>query len=214
MWSPYSAMNDNPILNNDPFGDTLVSKADKKEAAYQNQQLQNTKTNLKNTIKANAGKILGAFFGGGEKMTQKQFNKLINQTKDLQGRVGEVDKSMNDLEEIKQDPCHGYTFNRTPGADHGTTTVDDDGHIVLSYPNTDLFAHELRHADKVYHGILTPDLATKNFALHGWSREAFEVDSYRAQYGVNPKGLPNSTTRTVNALTDINQEWVPWCTGQ
>ena len=86
-------------------------------------------------------------------------------------------------------------------------TVDEKGHIVISYPNLSLFAHEVRHADKVFLGIAIPNSSSGNFALRGWSRQMYEADSYRAQYALDPNHLPNSTSGTVRSINDITPTW-------
>jgi RHS repeat-associated protein len=211
--SPYCSMGNNPILHNDPFGDTLVNQNDQKIATGMQKDFQKTSSNLTKERDQKQAEVASGKKGD-KALTEKQTARLNKQIGNLNGRIGEVQKSMDRLAAVTADPNHGYTFSDVgSSASNGATYVNSSGYIEMDYMgSTASFAHELAHGSGVAEGIYTiAHNAAGQLGLklpQGTTLGDFEVRAYRAQYGINPSSLPNSDNGSPIDINGVTSEYV------
>jgi RHS repeat-associated protein len=213
--SPYAYVLDNPIKSIDINGDTLVTKNDVKVATDMQKDFQKTNDGLTKDRDTKKSEVASGKDGKGNSLTQKQTDRLNKQIAGLDSRIGEVQKSMSELNEISADPNHGYTFNDVgSSAPNGLTQVNSNGYIEIDYMGTtSSFAHELAHGSGVAEGIYPimkdPKSGQMGFGLpHGTSLGSYEVRAYRAQFGLDPSSMPNSSNGGVKDINDITPDYV------
>ena len=144
--SPYAWCASNPISNVDPSG-MYYNSADSTQAAMYINMLEGRK---------------------------KALDEL--DVTDKNEQLAEIDKSLQDIEDMRNDPNRRYTFQE---ADAPETTVLKDGTILMKIsPETGgNFAHEIRHGGQVArgeYGYVKNEPDSRYGASH-------EISAYRAQ---------------------------------
>jgi RHS repeat-associated protein len=144
--SPYAWCASNPISNVDPSG-MYYNSADSTQAAMYINMLEGR---------------------------EKALDEL--DVTDKNEQLAEIDKSLQDIEDMRNDPNRRYTFQE---ADAPETTVLKDGTILMKIsPETgENFAHEIRHGGQVArgeYGYVKNEPDSRYGASH-------EISAYRAQ---------------------------------
>lgn len=144
--SPYAWCASNPIRNTDPSG-MYYNSADSTQAAMYINMLEGRKKALDES-----------------------------DVTDKNEQLAEIDKSLQDIEDMRNDPNRRYTFQE---ADAPETTVLKDGTILMKIsPETGgNFAHEIRHGGQVArgeYGYVKNEPDSRYGASH-------EISAYRAQ---------------------------------
>ena len=144
--SPYAWCASNPISNVDPSG-MYYNSADSTQAAMYINMLEGRKKALDES-----------------------------DVTDKNEQLAEIDKSLQDIEDMRNDPNRRYTFQE---ADAPETTVLKDGTILMKIsPETGgNFAHEIRHGGQVArgeYGYVKNEPDSRYGASH-------EISAYRAQ---------------------------------
>ncbi|RAJ83444.1 RHS repeat-associated protein [Chitinophaga dinghuensis] len=202
--SPYASMSNNPILNMDPLGDSLLKKADHRIANRIEKQLNYKNVSLNKQITRLNNRIASAEAGGDKKRTES----LRADLKDVNARISANTATLSRLNAIKDDQKMAYTFNELPmGSTRGETKLDAVKNsagdyqpaIVMSITSDVNAVHEITHAYQggIEHSIMLNGSGAaylgSNLAAQQMSNAKSEIEAYRAQYGFDPSSMPSST---------------------
>jgi len=220
-FSPYASMEDNPILHNDPFGDTLLTKADQKMAARITKEVNSRNASLnKQAAKLNS-QIAKA------KGNTNRVNSLQGKLNDVNASVNTNNTTLSHLNAITNDQTQAYTFNQLPANSTEGGTVEktmsvngnNQGVIVMNVLSDENAVHELTHAYQggIEHSFaFNLDNAANPITFLGPSVFAAqmvnansEVAAYQAQYAFSPGSMPSSTMGgTPGSMNSINAFYV------
>jgi RHS repeat-associated protein len=167
--SLYSSMNNNPILYNDPLGDSINNPRDQRIAArmegnINGQITRNNQsiTNSQSTITANNAKLTilranvasGTLTGKDLKSASKEIGKLESANNkansniaEMQGQNAQLNESLNNITALRNDVNFNYTFGGAPGFGSGEHGVlrGNGNNVIVQGSNNGLYVHEIRH---------------------------------------------------------------------
>jgi len=215
--SLYSAMNDNPILFNDPLGDSIIGKAN-------NAVANRIANNANNRINANNAKIAKnnriisnkqAQIASGKlsdkelKAANNTINHLTKSNTELGKRNDNLRTGIAAIDAMRADVNHNYSF-QSPANDNGTHhVVQGDGKtVIVEGSNDGLFFHEVVHVLQNLNlnsgGLrFSTKESTKGYLLNvgaTGSNIGDEVQAYQVQFSFDG----TFSTSSARNLSDIN----------
>ena len=217
--SLYSAMSNNPILHNDPFGDSIIGKynnavANRIENSSNNAINSNNSEIAKNntTITATQDKIASGNLTAKQiKHANKTINKLTESNTELGKRNDEMRTGIAALDAMRSDVNHNYSFQPPAGGDGIHHVIQGKGKdVIVEGSNDGLFLHESVH---VLQNLNTGGLRfstnenTKGLLLNAGATGSYigdEVQAYQVEFSYDHT-FSNSYARN---LSDINPETV------
>jgi hypothetical protein len=221
--SVYAVFENNPILFNDPLGDTLLNKADQRTANRIEKKINKTNASLnKQATKLNS-KIAAADAKGNTAKADRLRGKLA----DVNARIATNTNTLGNLNKIRNDQTQAYTFNQLPsGSTEGGTMLKtmsvnriNQSVVVMNVLSDAIAVHELTHAvqgaiEKTF--IFNLDNAAYPVTFRGATAFAAqqvnansEVAAYQAQYAFSPGSMLSSTMGGVpGSMNNINAFYV------
>jgi RHS repeat-associated protein len=198
--SLYEAMGDNPIKNMDFRGDTARTKADEDFLNKVIKSVNDKQEVLKEKIKEKEKQLADS-----KRLSKNKINTLTNKKNDFEKRLAILESSKQEIQNIKDDQKHGYSFFQDNFANHGYLYFEEDGGVIVHMmQGVDNALHEIDHAESFRLGLITPGgpLPTQNYKSKFPDEQ--EVTAYRKQYSYDPTGMPYSDSGYPDALDRIN----------
>lgn len=218
--SLYAAMGNNPISNMDPFGDTLLTKADHRIANRITKQINSTNASLNKK----ATKLNSQIAAAEAKGNTSKADGLRAKLGDVNSRISTNTTSLSRLNAISNDQKQAYTFSQLPaGATEGGTKLgavqnsagETQVAVVMSIASDANAIHEITHA---YQGGIEKSIFLngsgaafpgKNLFAQQMANAFSEIGAYQAQYGFDPATMPSSTMGgTPQSMNAINAPYV------
>jgi len=200
--SLYASMNNNPILYNDPLGDSALNKRDEKRANRLIKKLDKVNNGL-NKLSTSLSKQIAKAEAKGN---VGEANNLRKEQSEVNSKISINSRSVSRINELLNDKVGlAFTFNSISGTEGGTKygvvknpKGEDQVVVVMSVVGDANDIHEINH---VYRGIIEKSITfnTEGASFPGVSKfdqqmsnTLFEIDAYKAQYSFNPTSLPPS----------------------
>ena len=184
-------------------------------------------TNSQNTVTSNNAKLTklradvasGSLAGKDLKSANKEIGKLESSNNkananvaEMQGQNAQLNQSLNDITSLRNDVNFNYTFGGAPGFGSGEHGVlrGSGNNVIIQGSDDGLNVHEIRHiGQSIANGGLNFSTNTATFGrlINAGSPDrarsnAFEVDSYQAQFSFDRNSYP--ATGGARVLSDIN----------
>lgn len=199
--SVYASMNNNPILHNDPLGNSILGKANNVIAdrlvTTANSKIAANKSQIaSNNTKANAAaarltsNAKGAYSG---MSLNKDVRRAVNALNDVNKENSELKETKLNLNsgiqavvDVRADVAHNFSFEG-PASDDGThhVTQGENKNIIVEGSNDGLYFHEVTRIEQSYKAgglSFSSGHLLYNAGRNPAQNIGNEVMAYRAQY--------------------------------
>ena len=210
--SPYSYVENNPLIRIDPDGKDWLNSNDEKKA----KELQEQAQNRIDQLNKNNEKVQEKLVAAQEKGKENKVDRLQGRIDNNKSMVAELNRGISEISKLGSTADYTFTFTSVNSEDHNVKLLGNTEKgkplISLEYSSNAIAIHEARHA---FQYITTgQQTGTMRFSLENGNRlistsrasaGKYETSAYRLQYSFSPSSLPIPAPNTIGG---INPNWI------